>query len=33
LVPAFGMGASFNCLGIEVVDAVSCTPDGIPVVP
>ena len=30
LVPAFGMGASFNCLGLEVVEAVSCTPDGTP---
>lgn len=32
-VPAFDMGASFNSLGIEVVDAVSCTPDGKPLVP
>jgi hypothetical protein len=28
LVPAFGMGASFNYRGIEVVDAVSCAEDG-----
>jgi hypothetical protein len=28
LVPAFGMSASFNCLGIEVVDAVACAEDG-----
>lgn len=26
--PAFGMGASFECLGIEVVDAIRCTEDG-----
>jgi hypothetical protein len=28
LEPAFGMGASFKCLRIEVLDAVSCTQDG-----
>jgi hypothetical protein len=28
IAPAFGMGASFECLGIEVVDAVRCTEDG-----
>ncbi len=27
--PAFGMGASFTSLGIEVVDAIPCTPDGV----
>ncbi len=26
--PAFGMGASFKCLRIEVIDAVPCTEDG-----
>ena len=26
--PAFGMGASFRCFRIEVVDAVRCTEDG-----
>ena len=26
--PAFGMGASFECLGIDVVDAVRCTEEG-----
>jgi len=26
--PAFGMGASFRCSRIEVVDAVSCTANG-----
>jgi hypothetical protein len=26
--PAFGMGASFKCLRIEVVDAVPCSDDG-----
>lgn len=31
LVPAFGMDASFNCLGIEVIDAVSCAEDGKPI--
>lgn len=28
--PAFGMGASFKCLRIEVIDAVWCTEDGRP---
>jgi len=28
IAPAFGMGASFECLGIEVVDGVRCTEDG-----
>jgi hypothetical protein len=28
---AFGMGASFFCSRIEVVDAIPCSPDGIPV--
>jgi hypothetical protein len=27
---AFGMGASFFCSGVEVVDAVLCSADGIP---
>lgn len=26
--PAFGMGASFKCLRIEVVDAVPCSDEG-----
>jgi hypothetical protein len=26
--PAFGMGASFQCLAIEVADAAACTDDG-----
>jgi hypothetical protein len=30
IAPAFGMGASFECTGIEVVDAVSCTADAQP---
>jgi hypothetical protein len=29
VVPAFGISASFECLGIEVVDAVPCTDDGV----
>jgi hypothetical protein len=28
VVPAFGMGASFNCLGMEVFDAIPCTSEG-----
>jgi hypothetical protein len=28
VVPAFGMSASFNCRGIEVIEAVSCGEDG-----
>ncbi len=28
---AFGMGASFECLGIEVVDAVPCSENGKPI--
>lgn len=30
LEPASGMGGSFECLGIEVVDSVPCTDDGRP---
>ena len=30
LVAAFGMGASFKCLGMEVLDAIPCTSEGIP---
>lgn len=26
--PGFGMGASFECLGIEVIDAAPCSEDG-----
>jgi hypothetical protein len=26
--PAFGMGARFECTGIEVVEAIPCTPEG-----
>jgi hypothetical protein len=28
LVPAFGINASFKCIGVEVVDAVPCAEDG-----
>lgn len=28
VAPAFGMGASFTCLHIEVVDAIPCADDG-----
>jgi len=28
VVAAFGMGASFKCLRVEVVDAVTCSDDG-----
>jgi len=28
VVPAFGMGASFKCLQIEVIDAVPCAENG-----
>src|ERR1700685_3432465 len=28
LVPAFGINASFKCIGVEVVDAVPCAADG-----
>jgi hypothetical protein len=28
LVPAFGMGASFECLQVEVIDAVPCAENG-----
>jgi hypothetical protein len=28
ITAAFGMGASFECTGIEVVEAVSCTAEG-----
>jgi Immunity protein 50 len=30
LVPAFGVGASFNCLGMEVFDAIPSTSEGTP---
>jgi hypothetical protein len=30
LVPAFGIGASFTCLRMEVVDAMPCTEKGKP---
>jgi hypothetical protein len=33
IAPAFGMGASFECTGIEVVDAASCTGDAQPLHP
>ena len=29
--PAFGMGASFTCLSVEVVYAILCTPLGVPI--
>lgn len=28
--PAFGMGSSFECLGIEIVDAIRCDEEGQP---
>jgi Immunity protein 50 len=31
VAPAFGMGASFKCLRVEVLDAVPCSDDGKPV--
>jgi Immunity protein 50 len=33
--PAFGMGCSFECLGVEVIDAIACTDNGetIPTAP
>ncbi|HME13293.1 MAG TPA: Imm50 family immunity protein [Candidatus Acidoferrum sp.] len=29
--PSFGIGATFTCLRIEIVEAVSCDPEGTPV--
>jgi hypothetical protein len=29
--PAFGMGVVFECLGVEIVDAVPCSADGKPI--
>jgi hypothetical protein len=31
VIPAFGISASFNCIRIEVVDAVPCTEAGVAV--